>query len=398
MDEFHEVIVVGAGASGLMCGYFLGKKGWDAVILDKNAAAGKKLLATGNGRCNFTNRRMGAECYFGEAGFVEAVLARVDDCKAVRIFEEIGMLHRERDGYCYPYSGQASTVVQLLTDACKEQGVGFRFETKVTKVVHNDGEYVIFCSDKVKYRCKNLVLATGGKAYESLGGDGSGYQLCRRLSHQVTPLYPGLTGLRAEGREWKALAGVRMQGEISLYIEGGLVKKESGEIQLVKDGISGIPVFQLCRLAAMGLAEQKKVTAVLDFFPSMDREQLEQWLSLHGIDKLAGLVHTKWCDVVRKRAGGSVRETARLLKRYEIPIFDTFGLGRAQVTAGGVSTGEVCPDTMQSKLHKGLYLIGELLDVDGICGGYNLHFAWSTAYICAEGIERMKRDATVSSV
>ena len=188
MDEFHEVIVVGAGASGLMCGYFLGKKGWDAVILDKNAAAGKKLLATGNGRCNFTNRRMGAECYFGEAGFVEAVLARVDDCKAVRIFEEIGMLHRERDGYCYPYSGQASTVVQLLTDTCKEQGVGFRFETKVTKVVHNDGEYVIFCSDKVKYRCKNLVLATGGKAYESLGGDGSGYQLCRRLSHQVTPL------------------------------------------------------------------------------------------------------------------------------------------------------------------------------------------------------------------
>lgn len=386
MDERHDIIIVGAGASGLMCGYLLGKNGRDVCIVEKNPSAGKKLLATGNGRCNFTNRHMGEECYFGDPSFIRTVLDQVDDQTVIRLFEEIGICHRERDGYCYPHSGQASTVAGLLTEGCLEQGVHFRFDTKVTKIVHKAGEYILCCKNGDRYRCEKLVLASGGKACTSLGGDGSGYKLCRSLSHRVTELYPGLTGLRASGAEWDILAGVRMQGKVTLALDGMPVRSESGEIQIVKDGISGIPVFQLCRLAAEGLAKGRIVTAVLDLFPAADCEWLEQWLSHHGINKLSGLIHTKWCEVIEEKAAGSLPKLVRMIKGYEVHITDTFGMERAQVTAGGIVTDEVCPETMQSRLHEGLYIIGELLDVDGICGGYNLHFAWGTAYICAQKI------------
>lgn len=386
MEEFHEIVIVGAGAAGLLCGCFLGKEGRDVVILDKNTAAGKKLTATGNGRCNFTNRHMGEEYFYGGREFVKAVLSQVDDGKVIKIFEEIGIFHREKDGYCYPYGGQAATVVSLLTDACLENGISFRFDTKVTKVIHKDGEYFICCKNGERYRCRNLILATGGKACASLGGDGSGYKLCRSLSHHVSDIYPGLTGLRAEGREWDRLAGVRMQGQVSLFLDGSPAGQERGEIQIVKDGISGIPVFQLCRVAAEGLAAGKAVNCYLDCCPAMDAEQLEAWLSHHGTGKLSGLVHTKFANMIQKRAGDSVSGIVRMLKQYEVRITDTFGFERAQVTAGGVITDEVSAETMQSKIHDGLYIIGELLDVDGVCGGYNLHFAWSTAYLCAKTI------------
>lgn len=388
MEEFHDIIIIGAGASGLMCGYFLGKRGVDAVILDKNKSAGKKLRATGNGRCNFTNREMSAACYYGNSDFAGKVLGQVDDSKVIQMFEEIGILHRERDGCCYPYSGQASAVVELLVQACLEWGVEFRFDTKVTRIVHKDSGYLVSCADGRRYRCRELVMATGGKACRSLGGDGSGYKLCRSLSHHITQLYPGLTGLRAEGREWNMLAGVRMQGEVTLFLDGSPVQRESGEIQIVRDGISGIPVFQLCRLAAGGMAAGKIVTAAIDFFPSVSRERLEEWITSHGTERLAGIVHMKWRKVMLERAGTSIQEMVRLLKQYEVKITDTFGWERAQVTAGGVDADEVIPETMQSKNQEGLYLIGEILDVDGKCGGYNLHFAWSTAYICAQQILR----------
>lgn len=383
--EYHEIAVVGAGAAGLMCGYLLGKKGKDVILIDKNVSAGKKLLATGNGRCNFTNRIMEPDCYYGDREFIKRILTRVGTHKVIDLFEQIGVYHRERDGYCYPYSGQAASVVELLVKACEEVGVCFALDTKVTKIVHKEDGYEMICKNGMKYRCSKLVMASGGKANESLGGDGSGYKLCRSMKHKITGIYPGLTGLRAEGKEWKHLAGVRMQGKISLYCEGKFIKSDAGEIQIVKDGISGIPVFQLCRLAAIELGLGKNVTCRVDFFPEMTEEQLIQWLQAHGPDKLCGIMNRKWVDIIRQRAGQDIFRMVPLLKNYEVVILDTFGMEKAQVTAGGVDTREVCPDTMESNISRGLYIIGELLDVDGICGGYNLHFAWATAFICSEG-------------
>lgn len=384
--EYHEIIIVGAGASGLMCGYLLGQKGKDVLIVEKNTLAGKKLLATGNGRCNFTNRNMDPTCYYGESGFVESVLNRFGAEDAVRLFEEIGIYHRERDGYCYPYSGQAASVVELILAACRETGVHFRFDTKVSGVVHKEEQYEVNCKNGVSYVCDKLILASGGKAHESLGGDGSGYKICRSLSHRVTKIFPGLTGLKASGREWKSLAGVRMQGAVSLYSGGRCLKSESGEIQIVKDGISGIPVFQLCRLAAEELSNGREVKCILDFFPEKSEGELTEWLYTHGVEKLQGVLNQKWIPIVCGRAKRA-EDISYLLKHYEVFVTDTFGMERAQVTAGGVPLDEISRETMQSELHNGLYILGELLDVDGICGGYNLHFAWATAYICAGAVQ-----------
>ena len=382
--EYHEIIIVGAGASGLMCGYLLGRQGRDVCILDKNETAGKKLAATGNGRCNFTNQSMSPACYYGDRKYVEQILKRFGPEDAIALFGELGILTREKDGYCYPYNGQAATVRELLVQGCRESGVVFSYSTKAAKIIHKkEGTYELRCGGGVTYQCRSLILATGGRANGPLGGDGSGYKLCRSMGHRVTPVHPGLTGLKAEGSEWKQLAGIRMQGKISLYADDLQLGEEIGEIQIVKDGISGIPVFQLCRLAAEAMEQGKRVTGKIDFVPQMTRSQLEEWLIRHESRGLSGIVNKKWIPVLTKKEKELNRLSA-VMKEYKVTVSDTFGLEKAQVTAGGVATEEICVDTMESLLHRDLYLLGELQDVDGICGGYNLHFAWATAAICSQ--------------
>ena len=205
------------------------------------------------------------------------------------------------------------------------------------------------------------------------------------MGHRVTPVFPGLTGLRAEGSEWKQLAGIRMQGKVTLFANHNLLGEETGEIQIVKDGISGIPVFQLCRLAAEAMAEGKRVTGKIDFVPHLTESQLEDWLIKYGSRGLSGIVNKKWIPVLTKKEKDK-KKLAEILKKYQVSVSDTFGLEKAQVSAGGVATEEICVDTMESLLHRDLYLLGELQDVDGICGGYNLHFAWATAAICSQHI------------
>lgn len=382
--EYHEIIIVGAGASGLMCGYLLGRQGRDVCLLDKNETAGKKLAATGNGRCNFTNRNMSPECYYGDQEYVGQILKRFGPEEAIALFGELGILTREKEGYCYPYNGQAATVRELLVRACQESGVVFSYGTKAARIIHKkEGVYELRCGGGAIYQCRSLILATGGRANGPLGGDGSGYKLCRSMGHRVTPVYPGLTGLKAGGSEWKQLAGIRMQGKISLYADDMQLGEETGEIQIVKDGISGIPVFQLCRLAAEAMEQGKRVTGKIDFVPQMTRSQLEEWLIRHGSRGLSGIVNKKWIPVLTKKEKELNRLSA-VMKEYKVIVSDTFGLEKAQVTAGGVATEEICVDTMESMLHPDLYLLGELQDVDGICGGYNLHFAWATSAVCSQ--------------
>ncbi len=382
--EYHEIIIVGAGASGLMCGYLLGRQGKDVCILDKNETAGKKLAATGNGRCNYTNRNMSPACYYGDQGYVDQILERFGPEDAIALFGELGILTREKDGYCYPYSGQAATVRELLVQACRESGIVFSFCTKAAKIIHKKEEiYELVCGGGVTYQCRSLILATGGRANGPLGGDGSGYKFCRSMGHRVTQVFPGLTGLMAEGSEWKQLAGIRMQGKISLYADHILLGEEAGEIQIVKDGISGIPVFQLCRLAAEAMAEGKRVTGRIDFVPQMTESQLKEWLKRHGSRGLSGILNKKWIPVLTRREK-DLNRLSVVMKKYKVSVTDTFGMEKAQVSAGGVATEEICVETMESLLHRGLYLLGELQDVDGICGGYNLHFAWATAVICSQ--------------
>ena len=220
MEEKFDVVIAGAGASGLMCAWQCGRQGKKVLVMEKNEVAGKKILASGNGRCNFSNLQMRTSCYHGEKEKIDKILEAFPADKAIEQMEEIGIFHKERDGYLYPYTGQAVTVRDFLVNACKRCGVQFLFETKVAKVVHKNNEFTIWAKGGVKVKADALVLACGGKANKPCGGDGSGYLLARSLGHRVTKLYPALTGLKAEGAEWEMLAGVRMPGEVSLWIDG----------------------------------------------------------------------------------------------------------------------------------------------------------------------------------
>lgn len=384
MREYSDVVIVGAGASGLLCGGLLASHGIHVSILEKNSRTGRKLTATGNGRCNFTNRDLQTDKYYGDEKWLEQFLEGFGAGDIIRQFEKIGIFHREKDGYIYPYTNQAVTVVDALDRFCRKNGVEIVLDCKASAIQKStDDKGYCVRTPEGKIRCRYVILATGGKAYEELGGDGSGYKLVRSLGHQVHSIVPGLTGLICSGNWWKQVAGTRVQGRFSLLINHRPVAGECGEIQITKDGVSGIPVFQLCRVAAYALAEGQLVEGLIDFVPAMGEEQLRDWIVQYGID---GLLPKKWSDFFRGRA-----EMEKNIKAFRFPVTSTFGIARAQVTAGGVPTDELSPLTLESHLQPGLFILGELIDVDGKCGGYNLHFAWTCACrACAEIVRREK--------
>lgn len=383
MDQFREVIIIGAGASGLLCGSLLAEQGIPVTILEKNNRVGKKLSATGNGRCNFTNLYMKEDCYYGDISWIRRILSQVGPEDVIRLFEKEGIWHRQKDGYVYPHTNQASTVVEQLYRTCMEKHVEIRTDCPVESVDRAGTDEFLVQTEQGYIKCRYLILATGGRAGEETGGGDSGYMFARSLGHQVTSLYPGLTGLICGGNFWKKVAGTRIQGRFSLMIDGRYSQGEEGEIQITKTGVSGIPVFQLCRVAAKALAQGSVVEGVIDFVPSMEKEDTNRWLRHHGVE---GLLPGKWLPLAQKAV-----DPVSFVRHFSFPVLDTFGIDRAQVTAGGVPVSEVNADTLESRLHKNLFLLGELLDIDGKCGGYNLHLAWSTAMIAAaELTERRK--------
>lgn len=391
MRTYSDVVIVGAGASGLLCGGLLAQKGLrekdfspvSITILEKNSRIGKKLSATGNGRCNFTNLHMSTDCYYGDADWIDIVLRRVTPRRVMRQFADMGVLSRERDGYVYPHTNQAGTVIRSLQQACQAEQIEIAldcFVEKIYKKSKKEGYEVVTSQGTIS--CQVLIVATGSAAGKETGGDASGYELVQRLGLVVGNIYPALTGLRCPGKWWKQVAGTRIQGTFSLLVDNQRYTGESGEIQIVKEGVSGIPVFQFCRVAAEALAEGKNVCGVIDFVPSLSEEELQIWIEKHGIQ---GLVPEKWLSLLEL-------EKAHEIKNYRFSVKDTFGLERAQVAAGGVRLTQINAETMEVYKLPNLFVLGELLDVDGKCGGYNLHFAWATAILAAEEIaKRMKR-------
>lgn len=384
MREYSDVVIIGAGASGLLCGGVLADLGLFVTILEKNDRVGKKLSATGNGRCNFTNKKLSAEYYYGDRKWIERVLDGYGPDVIIKRLEEIGIYHREKDGYVYPYTNQAATVVEALEKYCMDNKADIVLGCKATaiKKMPEQEEYRIRTPEG-EIRCRYVILAAGGKASKELGGDGSGYILAKSLGHRMQSVFPGLTGLVCRDGFWKQVAGTRVQGRFSLLIDNVVTEGECGEIQITKDGVSGIPVFQLCRVAAQAMAEGHVVEGQIDFVPAMAEEETAQWIKRFGI---SGLVQKKWYHYFRSRA-----EVVRNLKAFRFPVESTFGMERAQVTAGGILTEEVCPETLESLMNPRLFLLGELLDVDGKCGGYNLHLAFTCACRAAEEIKKKEQ-------
>ena len=400
----RKVIIVGGGASGIVAAISAAREGANVTVIEHKDRVGKKILSTGNGRCNLTNEDMTPDCFRGdELSIVPEILTQFGYQETIQFFEQLGVILKNRQGYIYPISEQASTILDVLRMELDRLKVTLCLEHHVTSVKKNAKGFQI-STDKGTYQGDALILATGGKAASVLGSDGSGYAFAKQFGHRISPVVPALVQLKGKGTYFKQVAGVRTQAKVSLFVDDVFAGDDTGELQLTNYGISGIPVFQISRYAAKGLYEKKKVTAEIDFLPSISEESflsfLEERMIMHGHktaeDFFVGMFHKKVIGMLLKEANISfttvmnavpdekLKKLLSLCKHFYVYIEGTNDFEQAQVCAGGVRTTEINPKTMESLYEPDLYLIGELLDIDGICGGYNLQWAWSTGFIAGK--------------
>lgn len=404
-EQIYDVIVVGGGAAGLMAAIWAAKEGAHTAILDHHTVSGKKILATGNGKCNFTNELQGESCYRSDSpAFVLHILKQFSEKDTVAFFEELGVLSKSRQGYLYPRSGQAATIRNALLSQAEQLGIVIFQEIGIRKIQRKENGFV-FDTKNGTFQAKSCILATGGKAAPKTGSDGSGYIYAKSFGHQIETPLPALTALYADAKWLKQTSGVRADATVSLFVENQCVAEDTGEVQFADYGISGIPVFQVSRYASIALAQRQSVRAELDFIPDYPEEQIEVFLSkqianasvheswqqlLSGIvnEKLAGMLcaglHAKHVsDIPEKRRPAAIKKLMQALKRTTLTITDTRGFDFAQVTCGGVPLNELTEE-MESRLVSGLYFAGEVVNVDGICGGYNLQWAWSSGTVAGK--------------
>lgn len=397
-----HIIIIGAGAAGLTAAIFAGRCGAEVTVLEHTDKAGKKILSTGNGKCNITNRFQETSCYRGnETTFAVEVLKKFSEKDTIDFMESLGILCKERNGYIYPRSEQASTVRDGLLMECRRLGVTIEYRINVQKIQREKDCFVLSakaCDENKTYRCQKLILATGSKAMPVTGSDGSGYELLKALGLKIIKPLPALVQLRCEKGICKEAAGVRCAAKTAIMVNGDKIAEETGELQITNYGISGIPVMQMSRFAVKALETRKQVEAVIDFFPEMEEEELRQKLEIMIKrfpekaleDILCGFLNRKLGNALLGEMGVKkerraktcdelyIQGMASFLKAYELPIIGFNSFQEAQVCQGGIATDQIDSETMECKSIPGLYLAGEVVDIDGTCGGYNLQFAWST--------------------
>ena len=400
----YDIIIVGAGASGLVAAIAAAENGGSVLIIEQKEKAGKKILATGNGKCNFTNMYQAPDCYRSDdSTFPMKVLSNFDNKHTIEFFEKLGIVPRDRNGYIYPNSEQASSIVSVLLMECEALNIDIVYSEKVLKISEPDFTVITAKSDKDKsiYYGRKLIIATGGQASPKLGSDGSGYLLAKTLGHKIIEPLPALVSLKSPDKLCKTISGVRTGARASIYVDMELLMEEEGEIIFTDYGVSGIPIMQVSRYASRALNEGKSVYLSLDLFlhytideligmlinrcnknPDRTTEQMLVGMLNHKLNyiliKEAKLIPESPCHILSK---SDIIKLAKVIKGLKVSINGTNTFNFAQVTSGGVKTSEINTITLQSKLRKGLYFTGEILDVDGTCGGYNLQWAWSTGYI-----------------
>ena len=275
----RKVVVIGAGAAGMMAAISAAKHGAHTVVLEHKDRVGKKILSTGNGRCNFTNLVQTPQCYRSDdPKFPWRVITQFDEKKTVEFFQNIGVYAKNRNGYLYPNSDQAGAVLDSLRMEMERLCVEVHTETEVLEIIPKKNRFVIRTGNG-NVTADRVILAAGSKAAPVTGSDGSGYAIAKKMGHRIVPVLPALVQLKCKGKFFQSIAGVRIQGCVSLYVDGDCVCRDTGEIQLTQYGISGIPVFQVSRFAAKALYNKQEVTAVLNFMPQMSEEEFTAFLA-----------------------------------------------------------------------------------------------------------------------
>lgn len=421
-----DIVIIGGGASGLMTALALARLGVKGkiVIAERNAKVGRKLLATGNGRCNLSNENISEKFYFGTVAEYAKTIFKKYDCNYIRkYFEEAGLLTiSDSEGRIYPLSNGASSVADCMRNYILSNGITELCNTTVTEIVPDKKGVCLTCEcrageqecTRLKISAKYAVLSCGGKASPKLSSNGNGYGLVKNLGIDIIPVFPSLTSVSCSDKLLHTVKGVRVKSRVSLYADGSFIDSHSGELQFTENSLSGICVFQLSRFVNEYFAFKtvkgrkcRNIKVCVDLLPEYDTESCRNLIThrkeLFGryelekffdgfINKRLGTAVLKKAgitDLSRKTATLSKAETekiCRILKGWEFIPSKTSGFENAQVTAGGVSAKEISFDDMCSKKYRNIYINGELADIDGSCGGYNLHWAWCSGIIAAESI------------
>ena len=398
-----EIAVIGGGASGLMAAITAKKSGKEVIILERKDRILKKVLITGNGRCNITNVNANISNYFGkDISSVENILNRFTPQDTMDFFNGLGIVcNEENRGKVYPLSGQASSVVDALRFEAEKLGIKIETEFYVRKIEKDGFKFRIYSEDRKKIEAGRVIIAAGGQSYPELGSNGSGFELAKELGHSVTKLSPSIVQLKTEKNQVKGLQGIKTDVAVTAYGDNKKICTYDGELLFTDYGISGNVVFNISFVMPLYknvefeidfmekfdynelyemLKERKRILSHLtmeNYFNGMINKKLGQFLSkVSGIEKLS--------KPVKDLNDSDIRKLCTVLKKYRVKILETTGFKNAQVTAGGVSLDEVNTETLESKIVKGLYFSGEVLDVYGECGGFNLQWAWASGHIAGE--------------
>jgi len=404
---YHDIAVIGGGLAGIMATLSSSLNNKDVCIIEGNERIGKKILITGDGKCNLTNRVMRDENFHSSnKGFFKSVLKQFSNKDTIKFFDKLGLITTILDdGRVYPISFQASSVLDILRFALDENHISIITKFRVSDIKKIKNVFEIMDSLGNIVESKKVILACGGKAAPFTGSDGSGYDLAINLGHKIINPVPSLVQLKLNFQDLRGLAGVRFEGDAEIYVDGYPEGKAHGEILFTNYGVSGPAILKLSRIASIELQRKRRVSVKINLLPKFNSVQIKEILKKY-IDQhfnrsiwniFIGLINKKVIPILLKDAGlENIHKSAgkmthsdlcsivQHLTEWQFEISGTLSFKDAQVTAGGVDTRDVDPSTLESRIVKRLYFAGEILDVDGDSGGYNLQWAMSSGWVAGK--------------
>lgn len=404
-----RVLVIGGGASGMVASIYASRNNNEVILVDKNNNLGKKILVTGNGKCNYWNKDISLRHYnSNDLDILDKIITENNKLEIESFFDRLGIVPKIKDNYYYPSSNQATSIQTALILECELCGVKILNNEEVLEVKKVNNEYEVITSNR-KIKVDNVILAMGSKACPKTGSDGFGYEVARSFGHTIIEPLPSLVQVKLEASFLKDWQGIRSDVLVKLFENNELIKEDEGEIQLTDYGVSGICVYQLSSLISRGLYNSKKEEIEINFLHNLNIDNEEEFIKY--MDKrndrikgrnisqlLDGILNYKLVNMILKNIWISredswdnismvkKRELGTCLTKLRLRVSGTNGFDSAQVCSGGVSLNEINYNTMESLKSKGLYIVGELLDVDGECGGFNLGFAWISGYLAGNSV------------
>ena len=396
-----KVVVVGAGASGIIAALKASEKN-KVIIVEKNDKIGKKLLLTGNGRCNYWHDNISINNYeTDDTNNLDVILSNLQE--VYNYLYSIGIYPKIKDGYYYPYSNASFSIVELFKNELKRKKIEIFYDFNVIDILKKDNKFEIISKSKT-ISCDRVIISTGSKAYYKTGSDGFAYDYLKKYNFIINPVLPSLVALKSNNRYLKDWNGLRLDAKLSLYINNCFIQDEIGEVQLTDYGISGICTFNLSSKVAKALYLKKDVKIYLNFMPFLNESFYDFFSKRSKIinktiyELLETIFNYKLINIILAKSNISknayfnsltekeIKDLSFNIEKFEVNIIDTNGFDKAQTCVGGISLKEINPLTMECMKIDNLFLTGELLDVNGICGGYNLALAFITGFIAGKSV------------